>query len=163
MERPTKRTSYDWTVEILSFFALIWACVPLLSYESLPADVQIPIHYNLLGLVDGWGDRSDLLSLLLITVLGYIVLSALEWCYKIYNFPIKVTESNANELHRLGVCLVRHTKLILMLMLAYTSNLSLAIAMGKGILYECIMPVLITVLFMTLIIFVVKMLRIRTR
>lgn len=160
MGKPTRRTKYDWTLEILSFLALLWTFVPLLFQASLQ-DVQIPLHYNWLGRVDRWGDYTDILFFPRLALIFYITLSILEWCYKLFNFPCKVTAENANTLYRLGVLMIRSLKLTLMLMFAYSSNTSLA-SIGKGIEHnEYIVCGLVTLLFTILIVYIVKMFRVK--
>lgn len=159
---PRKRTLYDWILEVFAFVALIWTFIPLLSYESLPVDIRIPTHYNMFGQVDGWGSRFDLWILLSITVLFYILFSVLERYPKWLNLSIKVTPENTNVIHRLAVRLLRHLKLILTVMFACMINLSLAIAIGKGVgIYNSFMPALPSVLLVTLIVYMVKIRRAR--
>lgn len=133
MNKLQNKTVFDWAIEISSFLCLIWAFYPLFFYERLDAEILIPTHYNLLGEVDGWGDRSFLWSLPPIAFVVYIILSILQRYPEIYNYPVKVTKENTESLHRLGVQLIRYIKFITILIFAYLNNCSFSSAIeGKN-------------------------------
>ena len=158
MVNPQKRTIYDWVLEIISLLALLWSFFPLLFYDRLGNDVLIPIHYNLAGEIDGWGGRHFLWIIPLIALVFYIGLSLFEKFYKRANYPLKVTERNANYLYRQRVRLSRHLKVFSLLIFAYLNNSSYAIAVNKGSgLNKFVMIFLMGGLFLSLIIFYVKM------
>ncbi|MDR1056481.1 MAG: DUF1648 domain-containing protein [Prevotellaceae bacterium] len=158
MGNPQKRTTYDWILETVSVLALLWSFCPLLFYGRLDDETLIPIHYNLDGEIDGWGERYFLWIIPLIALVFYIGLSVFEKYYKRSNYPYKTTEKNANYLYRQRVQLSRHLKFFSILIFAYLNNSSYAIATGNGSgLSKFIMIFLMAGLFISLIFFYVRM------
>lgn len=125
-----KMTVYDWIIEVGSFMALLYSFSPLLFFKSL-GDTKIPIHYNIYGQVDGWGDRGFLLLLPLLALVFYIGFSILSKHYKKFNYPVKVTAQNASSVYKLGSRMMRHLKFFIILIFAYINNVSLSISMGN--------------------------------
>ena len=154
-----KRTSYDWTLEILSLLCLIVTLYPLLFYSDISREVLIPIHYNMYGEADGWGGRHFLLVTPLISVGLYFLLSILERSSSKINFPFKVNSKNVDIFYRLRVRMLRHLKLFSMLIFAYMNISSYFIATGKGYgeLNKYIMIVLLAGVLVTVILYYFKM------
>ncbi len=161
MNNLRNKTVCDWAVEISSFLCLIWAFYPLFFYKRLDAETLIPSHYNLLGEVDGWGDRSFLWALPSIAFVVYIILSILQRYPEMYNYPIKVTKKNAKSLHRLGVQLIRYIKFITIFIFAYLNNRSFSSAIeGKNSdLNLYIIGILTIGLFVVTLFSVIKMVK----
>lgn len=130
MNEITKRTKYDWTLEILSLLALIWAFVPVFFMNKLGESVLIPIHFNAAGHVDGWGETHFLWINALMSLGFYLLFLLSDRFYKIMNFPVKITPENADDLYRTGVRMMRHVKFLIILLIAYINNSSFALAMG---------------------------------
>ena len=99
----------------VSFLCLVWAFVPLFFYGSIGEDVRVPTHYDALGRVDGYGNRSDLWTPALVAAAFYVVLTVIERFYRSFNFPVRVTQANAYALYRLGIRLLRFMKPLLLL------------------------------------------------
>lgn len=159
MNTPLKKTLYDWIIECVSLFCLFSAFYPLFFYGHLEEGGLIPIHYNIAGEIDGWGNRSFLWILPLIAFVFYAGLSLVERYYKRFNFPFKVTNQNATPVYRLSVCMVRHLKLFFMIIFTYINNSSYAIVIGKGSgLNKYVMILLMAVIFITTIIYYIKIL-----
>lgn len=131
MNTLIRKTIYDWIIEIFSFLCLLGCCYPLLFYGKLDGK-KIPIHYNVSGIIDGWGDRSFLFSLPIVALAFYLVFFILERNYKRFNYPVEVTKENSAEVYRLGVKMIRHVKVFLMFVFAYISITTLCIAMDNG-------------------------------
>ncbi|GHT18430.1 hypothetical protein FACS189429_4970 [Bacteroidia bacterium] len=65
------KTPFDWCVETAtSLFLLAHWFVVLLFYFKLPE--TIPVHYNGVGEIDGWGSKSTIWLLPVISTLSYI-------------------------------------------------------------------------------------------
>ncbi|GAB1359916.1 hypothetical protein MASR1M31_17060 [Porphyromonadaceae bacterium] len=127
---PTKRTAYDWVIETISFLSLIGTCVPLFFYNKLGEGVPFPIHYNLHGKVDGWGDLKFFSRFVLAAIVLYLYLTFSERFFKRFLYPVKITEQNASIIYRIGIRLRRHLKLFVMLLFAYNSNTFLYMALS---------------------------------
>ncbi|MEX0313756.1 MAG: DUF1648 domain-containing protein [Allomuricauda sp.] len=75
----------------------------LVFYFDLPE--TIPTHFNLKGEADGFGHKSTLWIIPIISTALYFGLGFFVTRMKPYNmnFPVKVTEKNAPELYALGI------------------------------------------------------------
>lgn len=123
---------YYGVIEILSLLCLIWAFYPLFFLNNLGDANSVPIHYNFQGQVDGWGDRSSLWTQPIIALVIYLVFSILVRYPQKLNYPIKVTKGNSKVLYKLIINMLRHIKLICLILLAYVNNISFRIAIEKG-------------------------------
>lgn len=154
MDKPTMRTTYDWVMEILTFFILVSTFYPFLQCKLngiFPLETEVY-------------DCSQLLDLPKIASIIYIALNILDWCYKIYNLPITVTKENANALYRLGVQLIRHVRYIAILMYACASNISFAIDTGKiSSSYDFVISISVVPMYIIIVIYIIKMIRLRNR
>ncbi|MGW9687185.1 DUF1648 domain-containing protein [Flagellimonas sp. 2504JD1-5] len=89
-----------------------WAIVALnvllvlVFYFDLPE--TIPTHFNLKGEADGYGHKSTLWIIPILSATLYFGLSFFVTKMKPYhmNFPVKVTEKNAPELYALGIRMI---------------------------------------------------------
>lgn len=129
-EKILLRTPYDWVIEEVALLSTLFVFYPLFIYDQLAEGNIIPIHYNTQGVADGWTDRSLFWIVAFITLTLYIGLSIAEKFYPKFKYPIEVVESNANGVYRLAVQLIRHIKLIVVLILAYVCYNCLLIALG---------------------------------
>ena len=161
MKDHQKKTIYDKILEVVAAAALLWAFYPLFFYNNIDSNAVFPTHYNIAGEVDGWGDRSSLLIMPLITLVLYIGFSILQKYPKIYNYPCKVTEQNANYLYRMGVQLMRHVKVYITILFAYSSNdmYSGAISESNRPMLPILYIILMAGMFLPVIIYTVKMKR----
>jgi len=160
MKNCQKRTTYDKILEVVVIAVLLWAFCPLLFYNSIDSNAVFPTHYNIAGEVDGWGGRSFLWILPLIGLALYIGLSIAQKYPRILNYPRQVTEQNADYLHKMGVQLIRHIKVIFVFILAYGCNDMYAGAMGKAFSHSGFVVILsIAGMFLIITIFCIKMIR----
>ncbi|MPV89690.1 DUF1648 domain-containing protein [Georgenia ruanii] len=80
------------------FFAGVMAIA--VRYPSLPA--TIPTHFDAAGTPDGYGPRATLLWLPLVWLVLQAGIEALSRHPRIFNYPVRVTEDNAQRLYREG-------------------------------------------------------------
>ena len=67
----------DWILEVISFLLLAGASLYLLiGWDSFPD--KLPMHHNFAGEIDRWGDKSELLFLVVIAWVLYVLLVAVE-------------------------------------------------------------------------------------
>jgi uncharacterized membrane protein len=158
-DRPVikiKLTAPDWAVEFIGLTMLILLFVlPLFYLPQLPE--RIPIHFNAAGLPDGYGSRSSIWFLPATGVFMYILLTVVSAFPQIYNFPVKITEKNAQVQYRLATRFIRILKtliLILFLYLTYqTINSALSKTLGLG---KSFLPVFLIITIFPIIFYVVK-------
>lgn len=155
-----KKSIYDWVIEILTILCLIWSFYPFCFYNKFTGPV--PIHYNALGQVDIWGNRSFFWLLPLLSLTFYIGISISEKYYSKFNYPIKVTEKNANSLYKLALGLLRHMKFITILLFAYINNSTMSIALSKGSgLNGYILTILLVGLMVILFSYIIRMMKVK--
>ena len=96
-------------VSVLAALAItVWL---LVAYPGLPATV--PTHFDATGTADGWGPRSSVLVLggiMLVLSVGIALLSARP---RVLNYPVILTDHNAQAVYREGERLMVWTLLAL--------------------------------------------------
>jgi uncharacterized membrane protein len=151
-----KRTVYYWILEILSIAGLGWAFYPLLFYGNL-SDVKIPSHYNVNDEIDGWGDRNVLWIIALIILILYVGFSIVERYPKWINYFVKVSDKDINSFNTLIVQMLRHLKLVTVIIFAHSNNASYNYAVGKSDEVNMhVTALLMALLFVILICFIIK-------
>lgn len=157
---PLKRNCFDYILEIIGITGLISSFISLLFCYGLDKDIQIPVHYNFYGEIDGWGNVSFIYTITIMSFALYIAFSVCERFYRKFNYPIKVTENNSNYLYRAAIRLMRSMKAIISVMFAYINGISVAYAYGYIFPYNTIIIYLfIIILLITVIIYFVQTLK----
>ncbi|MTB49831.1 DUF1648 domain-containing protein [Lewinella sp. W8] len=87
-------------------------------YGDLPE--RIPIHWNGRGEIDGYGAKIiawvlPVVNLGLFWLMGLIANSGYRW----FNYPVRITEENAAEQHRIALLTVAVVRTVCCLMFAY--------------------------------------------
>ena len=114
MGRPKikiRKTPLDWCIEIAGLLlVLVYWLIVLLNYFKLPE--IIPMHYNALGEIDGWGGKSTLLVLPVLSTAMYIGITFLQKVPHFFNYAnIEITEHNAERLYTIAVRMISILKL----------------------------------------------------
>lgn len=124
--------STRWLPELIALLALgLGVLAVVRAWPDLPA--RVPTHFGLSGQPDGWGGRGTILLLPVISVVLYIVLSAVQripasW----YNYPVAITGENRERQVRLARSLVSWLKAGLAAMLAHLTIATLRTALGSA-------------------------------
>jgi uncharacterized membrane protein len=110
------------------------AVVALLGYAvfvwpSLPA--MVPIHFGLSGPPDRWATRGALALLPGAALFTHLSIT-LAQRRAVYNFPVRVTPANAEQLRALAHRLMTSVKLVVAATCGYLFWLSAAIARGRA-------------------------------
>ena len=115
-----KLTSLDLWLDRLAFAGMIvlWLYT-LLNYNALPR--IIPIHYNLSGEIDGYGNKLTILMGPFIATFIACGLSLLNKYPHIFNYPSTLTEENAERQYMLATRLLRFIKLSVVCIFLYTN------------------------------------------
>lgn len=157
---PLKRNLFDYILEIIGITGLVSSFISLLFCYGLDKDIQIPVHYNFYGEIDGWGNVSFIYTITIMSFALYIAFSVCERFYRKFNYPIKVTENNSKYLYRAAIRLMRSMKAIISVMFAYINGISVAYAYGYIFPYNTIIIYLfIIILLITVIIYFVQTLK----
>lgn len=121
-----------WLLEVAALVALalqLWAVVR--AWPHLP-DV-VPMHFDLTGRPDGWGNRTTIAVLPGTSIFLYVLLTLVErlpahW----YNYPVAITAENRARQHRLARDLVLWLKALLMGLFAHLTVAVLRTTFGEA-------------------------------
>ena len=104
----------DKTLELIGWFAVfgIWV-LTVANYSELP-DI-IPIHYNGTGEANEFGNKSNILSLPIISTLMFIGLTVINKYPHLFNYPSEITKENALHLYTKASRMIRFLKFIIMI------------------------------------------------
>ncbi len=113
-----KPTALDLWLDRIAFAGMVFLWLfTLLNYNNLPG--SIPIHYNLSGKVDGYGNK---LTMLIGPFIATVITGGLSLLNKyphIFNYPATVTEDNAERQYMLATRLLRFIKLSVVCIFLY--------------------------------------------
>jgi hypothetical protein len=107
----------DYVLELLSLLSVLCTIVLFVIFW-IEAPKSIPIHYNIYGIADRFGNKTTLIILPVMSVVTYAGLTFLNKFPYIFNFPVKVTEQNRLILYKNTTKMVRWNKLIICLLFA---------------------------------------------
>ncbi len=130
--KPTIQVSLSLTDKILELSG--WLCVlvfwllVVISYNKLPD--SIPIHYNLSGKADSFGDKTFILTLPLIATLLFAALSRLNKFPHIFNYPVSITDENAVMYYTKTTRFIRYYKVIIVLIFGLLAFMTIQHANG---------------------------------
>jgi uncharacterized membrane protein len=91
---------------------ILWI-IPAIAWSSLPE--VIPTHFGIDGRADDWGSKNTLFILPLIATVLYGGMTLLNRYPYIFNYPVKLTEDNAEGMYKRATRMLRIIKLILVL------------------------------------------------
>lgn len=150
------RSRLDLTVEIISATVLITAIALLLFYyPTLPE--RVPSHYDALGQPDSYSSKSKLIILVGIGIFLYALLTVISRFPHIFNYPVNITETNAESQYVNSVRMLRYIKLVIICQFTYIVYASIMIALGtQATLGVAFLPVSLAFLFGVMIIFIVR-------
>jgi len=158
-ERPRlnlELTQADKSVEIIGWLLIfaIWG-LTILNYQSLP-DI-IPIHYNVAGVADGFGDKWMIFTLPIVATVLFVGLTILNKFPHILNYPTEITADNALRQYTNVTRLIRYLKVIIVVIFGLITFLTIRHANGQtdglGIWF---LPLTMGLIFMPLIYFLIK-------
>jgi uncharacterized membrane protein len=158
-ERPRlnlELTQADKSVEIIGWLLIfaIWG-LTILNYQSLP-DI-IPIHYNVAGVADGFGDKWMIFTLPIVATVLFVGLTILNKFPHILNYPTEITADNALRQYTNVTRLIRYLKVIIVVIFGLITFLTIRHANGQtdglGIWF---LPLTMGLIFMPLIYFSIK-------
>ena len=122
--------SIDWLFEFIAFALIVIHILLLVFYYSdLPG--TIPTHFNGAGDPDGYGSKTTLFLIPAFSVFIYLSLTIAAFFPHIYNFPVKITEQNAEIQYRLAIRFLRAIKVLVLLMFAFINYRTVLIALGS--------------------------------
>jgi uncharacterized membrane protein len=155
----------DKTLEIIGWISVfgIWT-LTLINYFGLPE--IIPIHYNALGKADGFGNKSNIIALPIISTILFIGITFLNNYLLLnkyphmFNYPSEKTEKNALKHYINTNRMLRVLKLVIVLIFGLIvfrtiQNIN-GNADGLGIWF---LPLMMAMIFVPMIYFFIKTIR----
>lgn len=108
----------DLLVELITLIGLlITAVLPLIYYSKLPD--EIPVHFNLKGIADGFADKHFIFLLPLLTVGQFLLFKYLNQKPHKYNYPTPITEENAISQYTAATKMIRMLNLFCTVLFTY--------------------------------------------
>ncbi|MGH2317866.1 DUF1648 domain-containing protein [Planococcus sp. SE5232] len=129
----------------------------LFHYNALPD--QVPSHYNAAGEPDGWGRKTELFLLPIIAAALWSGMTVLEKYPHSYNY-LNLTEENIEAQYSNGRLMINVLKNEISILFSFITVQSVRVATGAADgLGSFFMPVFLTVILVTGIYFIGRMLR----
>ena len=101
--------SVDVIIEALAAICLIYMIIQLIVvYPDL--NQKVPTHFGSSGAPDAWGDKSSMLIIPIVSIVLYVGLTLLNQYPHLFNYPIPITEENANRQYQYAKSLLTTLK-----------------------------------------------------
>ena len=159
MNRPNIKvaiTKFDKILEISAVLLLLffWIFI-LIHFKNLPK--IIPIHFNGSGTVDGFGPRASVFVLPIIGTILYIGLTVLQKHPQYSNYPIKITQENAQYQYANATKMLRVLKIIILVIFFVIDYFTILTVAGKEDgLGKWFLPFTFGILFVPIIYFLIQ-------
>ena len=150
-------TTTDKVIEVLGWTVIIGTWVMIFyNYSSLPE--TIPTHYNAAGEVDGYGNKSHIIALPVVSTILFIGLFVLNKFPHIFNYPTTITEDNAHQLYTKTTRLIRFLNLAIAVVFGMIVFETIQTALGnsKG-LGAWFLPVTLGIILIPLIFYLIQL------
>jgi len=163
-ERPKVKielSTIDKVIEVLGWLALItlWGLI-VLNYSNLPE--TIPTHYNGLGQVDSYGNKTTIFMLPVIGTILFVGMSILNKYPHIFNYPTNITADNARQQYTNATRMIRYLKFAIALIFSLKVFKTLQTATGKsGGLGTWFLPLELGLIFIPAIFYLIKSFKMR--
>lgn len=150
------RTGYDIFINVTCIVLLFGILIYLgQAWDTIPE--RIPGHYNAIGVVDRWGNKSELIIVPIIAWIMYIGLTVIEKYPQIWNTGVKVTEQNQELVYRLLKNMLGTEKLIMVSVFSFIT-INSTLSQGMPIWF---LPVFLGLIFGSLIYFIIRLVKIK--
>ncbi|MUK89054.1 DUF1648 domain-containing protein [Ornithinibacillus sp. L9] len=126
----------------------------IISFTSLPD--EIPIHFNLAGEADNWGNKALIFILPLMFKVIFLILYFVSKSPSMINYPVKVTEENAIDLYKLGRLVLTIMNVEMALIMTALTVVMIQTAKGNITGTGLLIPIIIALPIITIIIFMIK-------
>ncbi|ADU32235.1 DUF1648 domain-containing protein [Evansella cellulosilytica] len=138
----------------LAFLALVWGDIP----------DRVPAHFNFSGEVTRHGSQWELLILPIIGLVIYLSMHLLEKYPHMHNYPIEITESNAEEAYKISRSMLGMLKNTILVIFSFIMINASVIALGWGDgVASLILPLVFLGTGLPIIIAIVKLVKLSLR
>lgn len=149
-----KRSKYDIIINFICLLLLLGVVAYLaVNWNSIPD--KIPGHYNAMGEVDRWGNKGELLVLLIIGWVIYIGITILEHFPQVWNTGVTVTEENKARIYSILKNMIGIVKLLVVGTFVFLA-INSALAKSLPIWF---LPIFLGLMFGSIIFFIVRLTR----
>ena len=126
-----KPTQFTQTLEIINYFLIVlfWV-ITALAYKYLPD--EIPTHYNGLGEVDAYGDKSSIFILPLIATVLFVILTVTAKKPHTFNYSEVITSENVEAQYKNAMRLMQSVNLFMLLIFIFIDYKTIQIALNKA-------------------------------
>lgn len=142
-----KLNTIDIVIEAISWFAvgLLWILI-IYFFNVLPN--TIPIHFNAIGKVDGYGDKNELFLLPIIGTVIFFGITILNKFPHIFNYLVEITPENALTQYQSATRMLRILKFVVILIFITITLLTINVSVkNEKEINPWFIPVLIGILF----------------
>lgn len=147
-------TRFQKALEFITVIILLGTFIYLiLSWGKLPD--KIPAHYNAAGIVDRWGSKNEILTLPIMSIVLYILLTIVSFFPSIWNAPVKITEGNRWFVYCNLKTMLILIKMEIIILFCYMTYCNIKVN-PLGIWF---LPIELIVLFATVIYYIIKVRR----
>ena len=149
----------DKILEVVGWVSVfgIWA-LTLTNYSILPE--IIPIHFNGVGKADGFGNKTHIFVLPIISTLLFIGLTTLNKHPHIFNYPSQITKENAVDQYTNATRMMRVLKLVIVLLFGLIVFKTIQNVNGHaGGLGTWFLPLTMGMIFIPILYFLIKSLK----
>ena len=152
----------DKILEVLGWVSVvgIWA-LTLTNYSILPE--IIPIHFNGAGKADGFGNKTHIFVLPIISTLLFIGLTTLNKHPHIFNYPSQIRKENAVHQYTNATRMMRVLKLVIVVLFGLIVFRKIQIVNGHADgLGTWFLPLTMGMIFIPMLYFLIKSLKKKT-
>lgn len=152
----------DKILEVLGWVSVvgIWA-LTLTNYSILPE--IIPIHFNGAGKADGFGNKTHIFILPIISTLLFIGLTTLNKHPHMFNYPSQITKENAVHQYTNATRMIRVLKLVIVVLFGLIVFRKIQIVNGHADgLGTWFLPLTMGMIFIPMLYFLIKSLKKKT-
>ena len=144
-----QRSALDWVLEALAFAALAAIIIAVATHwTEIPA--QVPRHFGVSGVPDGWGNKNGMLLLSLTAVGLYILMTVTARYQRLINIPMAI-DRDAPEVKRLLQSMSITLKMVLLFVFVYIEWTQVNTALGRSSgLGKLFLPILLVAVFLPL-------------
>lgn len=155
-----KKTKTDYLMEVVSILSLVLA-FGVIAYQWSELPHSLGIHYNAAGQADTFGPKWMLFLMPITGLITWIGMTYLNRFPHKFNYTIKVTESNAQRLYKIGIRTITTLKMLVSLLLSIMTITFATAAINKSTSINLIaILTFVTLIVITPIYSVIKMNRV---
>lgn len=160
-ERPKlklPKTRFEIIFDSITVFFLFFSVLSLVdAWTMLPAEV--PAHYNIVGEVDRWGSKWEILITPIIAIFMWISMTVLEKYPHVYNY-LNLRKDNVHFQYLNARLMLHVIKNIIVLLFVYITWNNIQVALEKSESLSSYFPfVFLGAIFIPMIFFIARSLR----